>query len=610
MAKDSAAKAPPHQSSQDSDLFKPPSLEDDILHYPNSWYLVLAQKPEYLVQWLNVLWKRDDPMLGTLMKTLKVNMDFGLTTPGQWDAFSATRLPCLLMEMMTDSGLVGHNLGDGSHSKPVHYASSLMTALRTCVYSLLEGVQAENPRDIECAREVLKNLKKLCRALWAQRHLLKPKRQESSGGFTDHLPSSTENDHHSATGSDNGVVEDDGSLSWTTVDSDTDGEDVSEESSVGEGNCATKHSDGDAELPETCATCIELLVRVYVMVHGQVPPHTSYAPHLLLFYWTYCPDEQSANLALSITEKMYQGWPQQVDIFLEQVILCGPEYPLHYLAKLSRQLRDQTITEESAIRLALLCSMSMRNVDQLLTVQLPEGQGLVRSLIIACQRQMCSSSDWVAEMFIAKTVQVIGFLLGRPTTRDFTMDQLDKYTKDLNFIVILSRAFINHVKESDSEGLKIAIHTLGFLYRIAIKIHETPSRPVLQSDLYITAARTWHDTMKALSHIRPKDVAQTALKNDALKHWRLYGKAFYFKENDVKFVTLKRASPLSTEEAYWRIPRECFWLECACAGHDAHHSVRVCKGCWRAVYCGKFCQEQDWKAGHRDLCRAQRVGDL
>ena len=150
----------------------------------------------------------------------------------------------------------------------------------------------------------------------------------------------------------------------------------------------------------------------------------------------------------------------------------------------------------------------------------------------------------------------------------------------------------SHKLIGSSSRTDIAVHTLGYMYRIAGSIHSSPNRAVLTSDLYRTTSRMWHDTLKSLASIRTKGTAQTKLKIIALKHWRLYGESLYLKEGAGPVMTLNRASPLSEEKAYWRIPRHCFWLGCACSGHKPFHPVRVCKGCWRALYCSAQCQRR------------------
>lgn len=86
---------------------------------------------------------------------------------------------------------------------------------------------------------------------------------------------------------------------------------------------------------------------------------------------------------------------------------CNKDYPLRYLSKISRQLRSKKVVEDNALRLLLLCYVSLRNVSELWTVDLPEGTGLVRSLVIACQRQMCSSTQFVKEIYTAKVVETV-----------------------------------------------------------------------------------------------------------------------------------------------------------------------------------------------------------
>lgn len=53
----------------------------------------------------------------------------------------------------------------------------------------------------------------------------------------------------------------------------------------------------------------------------------------------------------------------------------------------------------------------------------------------------------------------------------------------------------------------------------------------------------------------------------------------------------------------WRFsPLErCAWKDCLCSVYKPLHRMRVCRGCHSAAYCGKKCQESDWKT-HRERC--------
>lgn len=61
----------------------------------------------------------------------------------------------------------------------------------------------------------------------------------------------------------------------------------------------------------------------------------------------------------------------------------------------------------------------------------------------------------ISQMFIRSLADrtCCRFLLGQVVTRDHTMDQLDKYTKDMNFVIILSDAIRTAVDEIDETAL-------------------------------------------------------------------------------------------------------------------------------------------------------------
>ncbi|KAI0074858.1 hypothetical protein K474DRAFT_1499419 [Panus rudis PR-1116 ss-1] len=49
--------------------------------------------------------------------------------------------------------------------------------------------------------------------------------------------------------------------------------------------------------------------------------------------------------------------------------------------------------------------------------------------------------------------------------------------------------------------------------------------------------------------------------------------------------------------------KRCHYIFCVCSddGH-APHSMRTCKGCKQAYYCGAECQKFDWEDMHREEC--------
>lgn len=138
-----------------------------------------------------------------------------------------------------------------------------------------------------------------------------------------------------------------------------------------------------------------------------------------------------------------------------------------------------------------------------------------------------------------------------------------------------------------------------------------------------TTQRIWLSTFQELRAITVTSDAQKVLKMKAVEIWRYYGSLL-----DLKEGMPTTPSALSDERCYWKIPKRCFSESCPCSAVTRarlHHRMRVCKGCWRVLYCSSQCQTKyvirrchaydspltlalmavcyrDWEAGHRVLC--------
>ena len=117
----------------------------------------------------------------------------------------------------------------------------------------------------------------------------------------------------------------------------------------------------------------------------------------------------------------------------------------------------------------------------------------------------------------------------------------------------------------------------------------------INSTLFQTTVLVWHDTIQAIKAVPSKNTAQVRVKMAALREWKDYGGAIGVIAG-VTLATTKEVSTPSSEERYWKIDKRCFARDCACAGPEqcglAMHSLRVCKGCYRVLYCGSNCQKR------------------
>lgn len=106
-----------------------------------------------------------------------------------------------------------------------------------------------------------------------------------------------------------------------------------------------------------------------------------------------------------------------------------------------------------------------------------------------------------------------------------------------------------------------------------------------------TSAMAWHYALDLLSSMRPKSTTQARLRTKALSRWRAYGAIWGLREG-VDVISLEGPSPLSDERPYWNIIKRCYYEACPCRATIPCHRMRVCKGCYRVLYCGSRCQRQ------------------
>ncbi|TCD59849.1 hypothetical protein EIP91_011323 [Steccherinum ochraceum] len=183
----------------------------------------------------------------------------------------------------------------------------------------------------------------------------------------------------------------------------------------------------------------------------------------------------------------------------------------------------------------------------------------------------------------------------------------------LNFISVMSW-FIEAVVKDGEEGYRdilkniLAVLTLPLHHlQLDRKNSQEYITKLYASPIHITGKRVWLDTLNALIAINSPDSGRS-LKVDMIQAWKAYGTAIGLSQHsrilNIANTSLKGPSEPNETAAYWRTPKRCFWKACGCAvGIHSGHRVRVCKGCYKVLYCHVNCQTRDWEAGHREVCR-------
>ncbi|KZV76195.1 hypothetical protein PENSPDRAFT_680400 [Peniophora sp. CONT] len=95
---------------------------------------------------------------------------------------------------------------------------------------------------------------------------------------------------------------------------------------------------------------------------------------------------------------------------------------------------------------------------------------------------------------------------------------------------------------------------------------------------------------RVLQHLRPLPAVSKALQS-----WLQFGRDLQFKEDEERRIFQR-----DTKDG----KRNCDWRGCEFYVRMPEKSLKGCKGCNRAYYCGAACQKRDWKdGGHKKMCR-------
>ncbi|CAL1711688.1 unnamed protein product [Somion occarium] len=149
--------------------------------------------------------------------------------------------------------------------------------------------------------------------------------------------------------------------------------------------------------------------------------------------------------------------------------------------------------------------------------------------------------------------------------------------------------------QAEDERKKMALHIIGLHIDLALLVKQPASQNY--KDAFHILRKIWLPTLQELrGRINPAGVKSA----DTIELWQYLGRAFGLREND---------APAQLFPGFTSCTKSCRWKDCLCSCNKPWHRLRVCKGCWRALYCSSKCQtrSKDWKVGgHKEECKRWR----
>ncbi|TCD67064.1 hypothetical protein EIP91_000577, partial [Steccherinum ochraceum] len=203
------------------------------------------------------------------------------------------------------------------------------------------------------------------------------------------------------------------------------------------------------------------------------------------------------------------------------------DFPKHLMQKISRTLRDDRSVGKWGSQLMYVCTALLTNAPRIFSsVMLPEGSGIVPSLLIHCQRQLCSSTAGHAEDATNMTIENIFFMLATKKTRAYFEHQIDRYAGKLNLIGLIKRFFVKEIQDAELEtkGGGYSRHFLDLQLASVQRVRLDPSMAEYMEDVRRASARIWHDVLHSLHSTPTRSMEHTRSRNELVHAWQSYGK--------------------------------------------------------------------------------------
>lgn len=130
-------------------------------------------------------------------------------------------------------------------------------------------------------------------------------------------------------------------------------------------------------------------------------PLTTYGPQFLLYYWTVCVTGTHDNDNLRHVKMIMVEDLRRVGAFVERCIESSEEvFVSQLLARLTTLLHDKTLSYGDAYTAHyVLTAFVYIDPDAFACVDMPEGLGLIPTLIVGWQRQLCHAPDEIIRDF-------------------------------------------------------------------------------------------------------------------------------------------------------------------------------------------------------------------
>lgn len=211
-----------------------------------------------------------------------------------------------------------------------------------------------------------------------------------------------------------------------------------------------------------------------------------------------------------------------------------------------------------------------------------------------CKTQLCSGEGdiEVNSRILNDAMALLTFMFDRTI---LPLERISKLVVETSAIPIISASLVYLA----ACPLAAGSYKLAVLDRISglFKVHSQMSTlegSECISQLKKWLLKYWHSSLDGLRQLSMESYPS---RDAIIEEWVKFGRSVNFYDN------IRRKPHVEDEDDREYSFKHCYDEDCLCYEKPGSHPMRVCKGCWRTMYCNDRCQRRHWENGHKEACR-------
>ncbi|KZV70224.1 hypothetical protein PENSPDRAFT_455091 [Peniophora sp. CONT] len=169
--------------------------------------------------------------------------------------------------------------------------------------------------------------------------------------------------------------------------------------------------------------------------------------------------------------------------------------------------------------------------------------------------------------------------------------------RETNIVSLLARFIVFSLNEAKVSEPKPFMDAIGEWIKIASALSLRSGKNEIRKKFKQSLRHEWYPTLKRL---RTTACSEQARREQVLDVWTALGTAIGLEEGKAK---------AEYEREMKHAAQFCAWKDCRFHTVKPDTPTRACAGCDEVRYCGKPCQQRDWKeGGHKLRCRRIKAG--